>query len=39
MKKRIALFTTGWCGEILCQFISGIREALKDDEADIFMFL
>ncbi len=39
MKKRIALFTTGWCGEILCQFISGIKDALKDDEADIFMFL
>ena len=39
MKKKIAIFTTGWCAEILTQFVKGISEALSSDNADIFMFL
>ena len=39
MKKKIAVFTTGWCSEILSQFLSGMTGELHRDEADIFMFL
>ena len=39
MKKKIAIFTTGWCAEILTQFVKGISEALSSDNADIFIFL
>lgn len=39
MKKKIALFTTGWCGEILSQFIEGLQKALENEPVDIFMFL
>ncbi len=39
MKKKIALFTTGWGAEILSQFLRGMQLALKESEADIFLFL
>lgn len=39
MKKKIAVFTTGWCSEILAQFLSGMQEALKDSHTDVFLFL
>lgn len=39
MKKKIAVFSTGWCCEILGQFTEGILGALKDDKADLFLFL
>ena len=39
MKKKIAVFTTGWCGEILSQFLSGMMGALNDENADIFLFI
>ncbi len=39
MKKKIAVFTTGWCSEILSQFLTGMQDALKEDRADIFLFL
>ncbi|MBR5975914.1 MAG: diguanylate cyclase [Clostridiales bacterium] len=39
MKKKIAVFTTGWCTEILSQFLKGLMTALSEDEADIFLFL
>lgn len=39
MKKKIAIFTTGWCAEILTQFVKGISAALSSDKADIFLFL
>lgn len=39
MKKKIAVFTTGWCCEILGQFIAGILGALSEDRADLFLFL
>lgn len=39
MKKKIAVFTSGWCTEILSQFLTGMQSALTDDSADIFLFL
>ena len=38
MKKKIAFFTTGWCCEILSQFISGMQKAFGSEGADIFLF-
>lgn len=39
MKKKIAIFTTGWCCEILSQFLSGLRKSLEKDHVDLFLFL
>ena len=39
MKKKIAVFTTGWGAEILGQFLDGMTGELKKDNADIFLFL
>lgn len=39
MKKKIAVFTTGWCAEILSQFLAGMKESLRDENADIFLFI
>ena len=39
MKKKIAVFTTGWCSEILSQFLTGMQESLKNEQVDIFLFL
>ena len=39
MKKKIAVFTTGWSGEILSQFLTGIQNSLKNEQVDIFLFL
>ena len=38
MKKKIAIFSTGWCCEILTQFITGIQEALEKEPVDLFLF-
>ena len=38
MKKKIAVFTTGWCCEILTQFLTGLQDALKTEKADLFLF-
>jgi diguanylate cyclase (GGDEF)-like protein len=38
MKKKIAVFTTGWCAEILSQFVSGMTGPLNDENTDIFLF-
>lgn len=39
MKKKIAVFTTGWCAEILSQFLAGMKEALRSENTDLFLFL
>ncbi|MBR7089830.1 MAG: substrate-binding domain-containing protein [Lachnospiraceae bacterium] len=39
MKKKIAVFTTGWCCEILSQFLTGMEQSLRPEKADIFLFL
>ena len=39
MKKKIAVFTTGWGGEILSQFLTGMQRSLEKDNTDIFLFL
>lgn len=38
-KKKIAVFCTGWSGEILYQYLVGLRDGLKEQAADIYMFL
>ena len=38
-KKRIAILATGWCCEILGQFLRGMTAELADKEADLFLFL
>jgi diguanylate cyclase (GGDEF)-like protein len=38
MKKKIAIFTTGWSGEILTQFLTGMIASLKDERVDLFLF-
>ena len=39
MKKKIAVFTTGWGSEILSQFLTGMMNELSGEQADIFLFL
>lgn len=39
MKKKIAVFTTGWGSEILYLFLSGMQRELSGEDADIFLFL
>lgn len=39
MKRKIAVFTTGWCGEILSQFLTGMQNAFKNEQVDLFLFL
>lgn len=39
MKKKIAVFTTGWGSEILSQFLTGMENELKNEQTDIFLFL
>jgi diguanylate cyclase (GGDEF)-like protein len=38
MKKKIAIFSTGWCCEILTQFLTGMQEALEKEPVDLFLF-
>ena len=38
MKKKIAVFTTGWCCEILSQFLTGMQRSLENEGADLFLF-
>ena len=39
MKKKIAVFTTGWGSEILSQFLTGMENELRNEQTDIFLFL
>ncbi len=39
MKKKIAVFTSGWCCEILSQFLTGVQDSLRSEKADLFLFL
>ena len=39
MKKKIAVFSTGWCSEILSQFLKGMQSALSKEAVDICLFL
>ena len=39
MKKKIAVFTTGWAAEILGQFLAGMKQGLEDEDTDIFLFV
>lgn len=37
-KKRFAVFSTGWSGQIVAKYLEGMQEALKDKSADVFYF-
>ena len=39
MKKKIAVFTTGWCGEILSEYLTGMMNTFEQGTVDIFLFL
>lgn len=39
MKKKIAMFTTGWAAEILNQYLTGIWEVLKTESVDLYIFM
>ena len=39
MKKKIAVFTTGWGSEILSQFLTGMVRSLEKESVDLFLFL
>ena len=39
MKKKIAVFTTGWGSEILSQFLTGMVHSLEKENVDLFLFL
>jgi hypothetical protein len=39
MKKKIAVFTTGWAGEILSQFLTGMMSSFEKESVDTFLFL
>ena len=39
MKKKLAVFTIGWCSEILSQFLTGVQKELEKEKVDIFLFL
>ncbi len=38
-KKKIAVFSTCWSGEILYKYVNGIRAGLKEANADLYLFL
>ena len=38
-RKKIAVFGTGWASDILSYFMEGMRDALKDYDADMYLFM
>lgn len=38
-KKKIAIFAIGWASDILYQYLSGIKEGLEKDNADMYLFM
>lgn len=38
-KKKVAMFATGWLGEILHEYIAGIRDGFKAHDADVDMYI
>lgn len=39
MKKKIAIFASGWASQILSQFLNGLSSYLKDKSIDTYLFL
>lgn len=39
MKKKIAMFAGGWGTEILTEYVKGVADRLKDEKADVYLFL
>ena len=38
-RKKIAVFSTGWASDILFHFMEGMRDALNDYNADMYLFM
>jgi diguanylate cyclase (GGDEF)-like protein len=38
-RKKIAVFATGWASDILFHFMEGMRDELKNYDADMYLFL
>lgn len=38
-KKKIAVFSTGWSGEILYEYLKGVNDGMKGRAVDIYAFL
>lgn len=39
MKKKIAVFTTGWASEILSEYLTGMMDTFEEASVDVFLFL
>lgn len=39
MKKKIAVFASGWASQILSQFFSGLEKSLKGHQVDTYVFM
>ncbi len=38
-KKKVAIFSTGWAGEIFYQYLIGVKEGLMEQSVDLYLFL
>ena len=38
-KKKIAIFSTAWSGEIFYQYLNGIKEGFQEESVDLYIFL
>ena len=38
-RKKIAIFATGWASDILFHFMEGMRDQIKDYDADMYLFM
>ena len=38
VKKKLALFINGYCGEIVSQFLSGFWPNLEENTVDVYSF-
>lgn len=39
MKKKIAVFATGWSEQMIYEYMTGIRDGFANDSADVYMFV
>ena len=39
MKRKIAVFSTGWSEQLLKEYMAGIRKGLLGESADVYLFL
>lgn len=39
MKKKVAIFSTGWPSEILSHYVQGLRDGLEKESVDLYFFI